>query len=139
MVAQGDDMGRILGIESGWGLFIVRLGMAAILIPAGYLKWFQFGVLTGVTTLFGTKYGLPVPQAFAVAAGIIELGGGILLLLGLFTRWVGLLVFCEFTVAAFFVRWRLQGYMDARLEIVMLCCGLLMFLTGPGRAAIDRE
>jgi hypothetical protein len=21
----------------------------------------------------------------------------------------------------------------------MLCCGLLMFLTGPGRAAIDRE
>ncbi len=131
-------MGRIVGVDPGWGLFIVRLGMAVTLIPAGYLKWFQFGVLTGVTGAF-TKYGLPVPQAFAVAAGIIELVGGILLVIGLFTRWVGLLVFCEFTVAAFYVRWRLQGYMDARLEMLMLCCGLLMFLMGPGRAAIDRE
>jgi putative oxidoreductase len=132
-------MARMLRIDSGWGLFIVRLGMAVTLIPAGYLKWFRFGVLTGVTTLFGTTYGLPVPQAFAVAAGLIEFVGGILLVIGLFTRWVGLLVFCEFTVAAFYVRWRLQGYMDARLEMLMLCCGLLMFLTGPGRAAIDRE
>jgi hypothetical protein len=33
---------------------------------------------------------------------------------------------------------RLQGYMDARLEMLMLCCGLLMFLMGPGLAAIDR-
>jgi putative oxidoreductase len=132
-------MARMLRIDPGWGLFIVRLGMAVTLIPAGYLKWFRFGVFTGVATLFGTKYGLPVPQAFAVAAGLIEFVGGILLVIGLFTRWVGLLVFCEFTVAAFFVRWRLQGYMDARLEMLMLCCGLLMFLTGPGRAAIDRD
>ncbi|HET8575977.1 MAG TPA: DoxX family protein [Methylomirabilota bacterium] len=131
-------MRRMLGIDPGWGLFIVRLGMAVILIPAGYAKWFQFGVTTGVTAAF-TKYGLPIPMVFAVGAGLIEFVGGILLLIGLFARWVGLLVFCEFTVAAFYVRWRLQGYMDARLEMLMLCCGLLMFLAGPGRAAIDRR
>ena len=130
-------MRRMLGCDPGWGLFLARLGMAAILIPAGYLKWFQFGVMTGVTGAF-TKYGLPVPEAFAVAAGCIELGGGILLVLGLLTRWVGLLVACEFAVAAFYVQWRLGGYMNARLEILMLACGLMLFLTGPGRAALDR-
>ncbi len=130
-------MRRMMGIDPGWGLFIVRLGMAAILIPAGYLKWFQFGVWTGVTATM-VKYGMPAPAVFAFLSSCIELGGGILLVLGLLTRWVGLLVACEFAVAAFFVRWRLQGYMDARLEMLMLACGLLLFLAGPGCAALDR-
>ncbi len=128
----------MLGCDPGWGLFVVRLGMAATLVVAGYQKWFQFGVMTGVTGAM-TKYGLPIPEAFAVAAAVIEFGGGILLVLGLFTRWVGLLIACEFAVAAFYVRWRLGGYMDARLKMLMLTCGVLLFLMGPGRAALDRD
>jgi hypothetical protein len=29
--------------------------------------------------------------------------------------------------------------MNARLEMLMLTCGVLLFLMGPGRAALDRD
>lgn len=130
-------MRAIWGIHPEWGITAVRLAMAIILIVAGYQKWFQFGVWTGVTKVF-TGYGLPVPAAFAVTAATLELVGGIALLLGLFTRWVGLLYICEFLITLFYVKLRLVNFNEGRIDLMMLAGAILLFLAGSGQAAIDR-
>ncbi len=136
LVWEGGVMRGIAGLDPGWGITIVRITVSIILMVHGYQKWFQFGVTTGVTGLFA-KFGLPVPALFAFVAATLELGGGILLFIGLFARWVGLLVAAEFSVAAFYVQFRLRGYLAGELEMMMLAGGLLLFLAGPGRAAVD--
>lgn len=128
-------MRGIAGISPGWGVTAVRIAVSIILIVHGYQKWFQFG-LSGVEATFA-RFGLPVPGLFALVAAILELGGGILLLIGLFTRWVGFLVAVEFFVATFYVQFRLKGYMGAEFEMLILAAAILLFLAGPGRAAAD--
>jgi putative oxidoreductase len=130
-------MRGIWGIGPGWGLTAVRVAMALVFIHAGWLKWFQFGVTTGVTNVM-TRYGLPVPEAFAFAASTLELVGGALLLVGLFVRWLGLLYTIEFIIAFFYVKLRLQSFADGRLDLMLLAGAILLFLAGPGRAAVDQ-
>jgi putative oxidoreductase len=129
-------MRKMWGIDPGWGVTAVRVAMAIILIVAGYQKWFQFGVFTGVPGAFA-KYGMPLPGVLAFISAVMELGGGICLLLGLLTRWIGLYFVVQFIVATFFVQFRLAGFLGGRLELMLLAAGLMLFLAGPGRAALD--
>jgi putative oxidoreductase len=69
--------------------------------------------------------------------GTLELVGGILLLLGLFGRWLGLLYAIEFVVATFYVKFAGTGWASGRLDLMLLAGGILIFLAGPGKAAID--
>jgi putative oxidoreductase len=69
------------------------------------------GVTTGVTANMA-KYGLPMPGAFAAVAATLELVGGGLLLIGLFTRWLGLLYAIEFAIAFFYVKLRLASFAE---------------------------
>jgi putative oxidoreductase len=128
-------MRGIAGIHPGWGVTAVRLAVSIILIVHGYQKWFQFG-LSGVEAAF-TKYGLPVPGLLALIAAVLELAGGILLFIGLFTRWVAFLVALEFIVATFYVQFRLKGYLGGEFEMLILAAAILLVLAGPGRAAVD--
>lgn len=124
------------GIDPGWGVTAVRVAMALIFIHAGWLKWFQFGVTKGVTAAM-TRYGLPVPVAFASVAATLELVGGVALLIGLVARWVGLLYTIEFIIALFYVKLRLMSFAEGRLDMLLLSGAILVFLAGPGRAAVD--
>ncbi len=67
---------------------------------------------------------------------LLELVGGILLLLGVAGRWLGLLYAIEFAVAFFYVKLP-AGFQGARLDLMLLAGGLLIFLAGPGKAALD--
>lgn len=130
-------MPGIRGIGPGWGVAAVRVAMALVFMHAGYRKWFQAGVTTGVTNAM-RGYGLPAPEAFAFAAATLELVGGALLLIGLFARWLGLFYTIEFIIAFFYVKLRLQSFADGRLDLMLLAGAILVFLAGPGRAAVDR-
>jgi putative oxidoreductase len=129
-------MRGIAGLDPGWGITVVRLLTGIILMVAGYQKFFVSGVSTGVTAGM-TKYGFPAPAAFAWTAATLELFGGLALIIGLFTRWVGLLVAIEFAIATIFVKLRLLTFADARLDLLLFASGLLLFLAGPGRASVD--
>lgn len=61
---------------------VARLFMASLFVVYGYLK------LTGYagTTAYMARQGLPAPALFAALAVVIELGGGLLILLGYQTR-----------------------------------------------------
>ena len=76
----------------------------------------------------------------AVAAAYItalELVGGILLLIGLGGRWLGLLYIGEFLVVSFYVLVPTRGWMDARLPIMLLAGALMLFVSGSGKASLD--
>jgi putative oxidoreductase len=122
------------GIDPGWGVTAVRVAMGLIFIIAGYGK--VMGGLGNVTAAFG-RMGIPAPGIAGPFIAFLELFGGIALLVGLFGRWLGLVFALEFVVAAFYVKFAGQGWNAGRLDLMLLVGGILLFLAGPGRAAID--
>ena len=119
-----------------WGVTGVRLVMGLIVLVAGTQKWMR-GI--GAVAAGFEKIPIPVPWPSALFISSLELIGGILLLLGAKTRWLGLLFAIEHTVTAFWVKFRLQGWNDGRLELMRLAAGLMLFLSGPGKLALDRD
>ena len=128
-------MRGLWGIDPGWGVTVVRVGMAIILIHAGWVKWFQSGVTTGVTAMMA-KLGFPTPIAFAFVAATLELVGGLLLLIGLFGRWLGVLFAIQFTIAFLFVKLP-GGFVSGRLDLMLVVASILFILAGSGRASVD--
>ena len=121
-------------VHPGWGITAVRVMMAIILIVAGYQK--LMGGIGGVAGFFGSA-GIPAPEIMAPFIVALELLGGILLLIGLGTRWLGLLYLAEFLVACFVVVLPRFGWNAARLELMLLASGLMFFLAGGGKASVD--
>jgi putative oxidoreductase len=72
--------------HSDHAALIGRLFMSSLFVLYGYFKLTSFAG----TTAYMAKQGLPVPALCAVLAVIIELGGGLLILVGYQTRLVAL-------------------------------------------------
>lgn len=127
-------MRGIAGIDPGWGITIVRVTMAVILIVAGWQKF-----MSGMAAVAGSfaKMGFPAPSLVGPFITGLELIGGLLLLIGLAGRWMGLLYAIQFLVATAYVKLPSGGFGAARLDLMLLVGGLLLFLAGPGRAAVD--
>jgi putative oxidoreductase len=121
-------------IDPAWGITAVRLAMAIIFIVSGWLKY-----VAGAAVVAGSFVSLGVP--FAPASGrvilVLELVGGLLLLVGIATRWLGLFFAIEFVVALLVVKARWNGFNDGPVELMLLAGGILLFLTGPGKASVD--
>jgi uncharacterized membrane protein YphA (DoxX/SURF4 family) len=88
-----------------WAALPLRLVMGTILSVAGYMKL----VAMAGTIEYFAKQGFPIPVATAWFITLLELCGGIALILGLFVRYLGLLYTIEFIVAAFWVKLPTQG------------------------------
>jgi putative oxidoreductase len=80
--AGADDVALLLG----------RICLIALFLPSGITKLLNYGrfasSLAARTLPFGIH--LPFPELFAVLAVAIEVGGPLLLLFGIQTRWVAL-------------------------------------------------
>jgi len=129
-------MRGILGIHPGWGITPLRVVMALSLVIAGYTK-----MSIGMPAVAASFARYPIPFAWIAAPliAVLELVGGLLLLVGYGTRILGLFFVCEFIVAAFWVKFRLMGWLDARFELMILAGALLLVIAGPGRAALDNR
>ncbi len=122
------------GVAPGWGVTAVRVMMGIILIAAGYAKF--AGGISNFAGFLG-QAGFPAPELVAPLVAAWELVGGLLLLLGLGGRWLGLLVILEFLVAAFVVKLPRAGWDASRIDLMMLAGGLLLLLAGAGKASVD--
>jgi len=71
---------------AGYAAFILRVSMGILFVIHGGLKLLVFG--PAGTVGYFASLGLPAIAAHATIAA--EIGGGILLILGLFSRWVAL-------------------------------------------------
>jgi putative oxidoreductase len=119
-----------------------RLLIATIFLVSGVRKALTYAGTVG----YFTKLGFPVPEAFAVIAIVIEIGGALALIIGWRTRWIAWLMilfvaiatamahrFWEFDAAQF------NNQLNHFLKNIALIGGLLFVAAfGPGRASIDR-
>ena len=121
-------------MDPGWGVTAVRVVMGLIFVGAGWSK--VAAGLSVVAANFG-KMGMPMPGLTGPFIALLELVGGALLLIGLAGRWLGLLFAIEFVVAAFVVKLPSVGWAGARLDLMLLAGGLLLFSAGSGRLSID--
>lgn len=111
---------------------------AALRIVAGFMLSCH-----GAQKLFGAFGGpsmLHVP--LMVAAGIIEFGGGILILLGLFTRFAAFIASGEMAIA-YFLKHAPHGLFPIKNqgELAVIYCFLFLFIAchGAGKIAVDKS
>jgi putative oxidoreductase len=120
-----------------YGLLLIRVALGIVMIAHGAQKLFTFGY-PGVVGGF-TQMGMPMPGISAALIIAAELGGGILMLAGLFTRFAGAAFAFAMTVAALKVHLAAGFFMPNGYEFTMMlgAAALGIVLTGPGRFSID--
>lgn len=120
-------------------LLAARLLLGTVLIAHGWQKASELGV-DAVADGFDAM-GIPAPLAAAWFATVVELGGGVLLLLGLLTPLAGLLVALDMTGAWWFAH-REAGVFAAEggweLVAVIGAGALVVAALGAGRLSADQ-
>lgn len=124
------------------GLLLLRLGLAAVMLAHGYQKLvLQGGVGFGATQAGFAQLGVPFPQVAGVLIIVLELAGGVAMVLGLLTVVVGLCYAAAMAVAIWFVHLANGffvtegGYELAGLTGVV---ALVLAIPGAGRISLDR-
>ena len=126
-----------------YGPLVGRILIALIFVFAG------FGKITGFEGTVGyiASKGMPLPQLAAIGAIIIELGGGIMLVLGWKTRWAAaaLLIFTALAALFFHNFWALtpdqaQNQMIHFMKNLAMMGGMLFVMVhGAGALSLDKE
>lgn len=123
-------------IPRSWGPSlhgVLRIMAAAAFMEHGTGKILGFPHLTGLDQM---------PAGLLVFTGLLELIGGFLLLIGLFTRPVAF-VLSGFMAAAYFMAHFPRDFFPALNfgEPALLYCFVFLFLAadGPGRWSVDKE
>lgn len=125
---------------------LARLLMALIFLLSAFNKIIGFGSTVG----FLEHLGWPAPALFVTLAILLELVGGLCLLIGFRTRWASLALIVFLVAATLGVHGKMmssatdpqekQGQMVHILKNIAILGGLLKFYTdGAGRYALDRE
>ena len=120
-----------------------RILLAMLFVLSGYGKIAGFDGIAG----YIASKGLPMPQVLAALTVALELGGGILLIVGYKTRWVALAFFLWLipTTFIFHKYWGIdaaqaQAQFNNFWKNVSIMGGmLLLFAFGPGAYSLDKR
>lgn len=120
---------------------VVRVVIGAMIATHGWQK-----LDAGVAGFAGflDSLGVPSPDAAAWAVTLLELVGGILLIVGLLSRLVALLLIAELVGAVYLVTWNLGLIADAaepgvgyERDLAYMLAFLVVLLLGPGKPSVD--
>lgn len=127
-------MRRLLPLNLDAALLILRVVLGIIMLYHGWSKLTDLGgTIEGFTGM-----GVPLPALSAVFATVAEVGGGILLLVGVLTDVAGLLIAVDMLGAITFVHAKNGfGVSEGGFEwpLALMAMGLAVALAGPGRFA----
>lgn len=144
-----------LGARQDLALLLIRLLGALLALGHGWGKLVRLTSGEAARFIEGVgKLGFPMPEAFAWAAALAEFAGGLLIALGLATRFAAGLAAVTMAVAAFgrHRAWdqlmvllgqrhvpeaTLEAWGDPELALVYLLPLVALVLMGPGRIALD--
>jgi putative oxidoreductase len=127
------------------GLLVVRIVLAWIFIYYGGGKlfgWFNGPGIHRTAIYFSQTAHLHPGGFFAVLGGLIELGGGIAVGLGFFSRLAGLALFGDMVMAMITITWSTgivstvqpPGY---QINLALAALAVVMVVFGSGRWSLD--
>jgi len=134
-----------------YGAAALRVCVGAVFLVHGAQK--RFGLLGG-PGLSGTasqlaSLGLPSTMALAVALGVVEFGGGVLLILGSMTFWASLALLADVALIVWKLHYphglTLKGGLlpgagpSAELHLIVIGALVCLMLGGPGAWSIDER
>jgi len=119
-----------------------RILLGSIFVLSGFQKLMGF---SGLITQIAGK-GLPMPEVLAVLTVAIELGAGLLLVIGWKARWAAFLIFLFIIPVSLTYHnfWAMEGAQAAMNKIqflknVSIMGGMLLVAAfGPGRYSVDK-
>ncbi|KFX70324.1 DoxX family protein [Pseudomonas taeanensis MS-3] len=117
-------------------VLIARLMLAHMFVLAGV------GKITGYAGTQGYMESMGVPGALLPLVILLELGGGLALIIGFLTRWVALALaaFCVASAVIFHMNWSDQMQMIMFMKNVALAGGfLLLYVQGAGAYSVDAQ
>ena len=127
-----------LGKHSNYGTLILRVIVGIVFIVHGYLK------LAGLegTGGFLSSLGVPAAGFFAIVVALVEFFGGIALVVGLFTRYVGLLLAIDMLFAIILFHGK-NGFLLSNggyeFVLVLLAASIFFLLHGAGKYSLDSK
>ncbi len=119
------------------GPLLVRISLASVFIVTGWGKLHDLAKVTG----FFTQLGIPMPAFNAGMVACVEFLGGILILLGLFTRFAAAPMAFSMLVAILTAKWaEVDGVatLFAFNEFTYLACFVWLMVAGAGAVSLDR-
>jgi putative oxidoreductase len=119
-------------------LLVARILLGVVLIAHGWQKFAQYGI-GGTAASFG-QMGVPLPAVAAVFAAVVELAGGIALLVGAATVIAAALVVLDMLGAFLLVHVGNGVFVtDGGFELVwaIAATALVLMAVGAGRFSID--
>jgi putative oxidoreductase len=122
--------------QSSVAALLARILGSAIFILSGWAKVMAGAGVAGSMA----KHGLPYPMLAAIVADIVELGGGVLLLVGLFTRpaAVVLAVWCVATALVAHADWSNPANKVNFMKNMAMTGGYIAIATlGAGELSLD--
>ena len=132
-------LARLTDALEPYAYALIRVTAGAMLVPHGWAKLFGGG-LSG-TAEFMASVGIEPGMVFATYIALLELVGGALLVLGLFTRPVAIQVAGFMAVAAFYVHWAdgfFWGSHGFEYPLFWGLVALAIAVKGGGRLSLDR-
>lgn len=138
-------MATIIRSLQSLGLLIARLGLGGILLLHGWTRWRTQGIAQQVAYL--NQFGTPYPEVAAWGAVVLELVGGVFLIVGALTPFVGLAVLLQQVLTVAYTNWYRRPYLlrtdgsyngGYEYNVALGLLGLLFFVFGGGAVAIDR-
>lgn len=121
-----------------YGALVLRLSLGVMYLAHAYLKMFTYGP-TGTAQFFGSV-GLPSSLLFTYLMIIAELGGGILLILGVYARYVALALL-PLLLGATWIHWP-NGWLHTvpnggwEFPVFLIFSSVALFLLGDGAHAL---
>jgi putative oxidoreductase len=133
---------RLRGLDIA--LLLLRAMIGVVFIAHGSQKLFgAFGGGLEKAAKVMTGFGLEPGMVFAFLAGILEFGGGLLLLVGLLTPLAGLII-TGLMVVAITVSTGQKGFiaiggLGYEYNLVLISIALALIIAGPGRLSFDHQ
>ena len=116
---------------------VLRLAVGAVFIVHGYLKVVDVAAFGGMLT----SLSVPLPAFFAWVVTIVELGGGVLLVLGLLTHWASKLLAIDMFVAMLLVHAKngfLMSNNGIEFTLVLFAAAVALMITGAGKWSVNQ-
>jgi len=127
-----------------WGAFLLRLVLGVAMISHGYSKVVPTGGLghghlsSAMDHFAGYVSGFGLPSWLGYVSALTEFVGGILVLIGLLTRFAALMIAINMIFAIVLVN-RHHGYAGSEYSLALLVIALMLAFYGAGNLALDRR